>query len=122
MKTFRLAAVSLDCSNPAALAEFWAALLEADIAFSSDEFVAIKLEGLWVTAVRVESYRPPTWPDESTPKQIHFEVAVRDLDSASASATTLGATQCEHQPAPDRYRVFLDPAGHPFCLTTQIPE
>ncbi|HLM96560.1 MAG TPA: hypothetical protein VK283_09590 [Acidimicrobiales bacterium] len=26
------------------------------------------------------------------------------------------------QPAPDRYLVLLDPAGHPFCLSTQIPE
>ena len=26
------------------------------------------------------------------------------------------------QPAPDRYIVLLDPAGHPFCLSTQIPD
>ena len=28
----------------------------------------------------------------------------------------------DHQPGADRYVVLLDPAGHPFCLTTQIPE
>jgi hypothetical protein len=26
------------------------------------------------------------------------------------------------QPSPDRWRVLIDPAGHPFCLTTLIPE
>lgn len=28
----------------------------------------------------------------------------------------LGATKHEVQPAPDSFRVFLDPIGHPFCL------
>jgi hypothetical protein len=28
----------------------------------------------------------------------------------------IGAVKAERQPKPDRWRVFLDPAGHPFCL------
>ena len=31
-------------------------------------------------------------------------------------APDLGATKHDHQPKPDSFRVFLDPAGHPFCL------
>jgi hypothetical protein len=34
----------------------------------------------------------------------------------------LGAVKPNIQPSPDRYIVLFDPAGHPFCLTTQIPE
>ncbi|MHB8275873.1 MAG: VOC family protein, partial [Dermatophilaceae bacterium] len=26
-----------------------------------------------------------------------------------------GAKPADHQPRPDQYRVFIDPAGHPFC-------
>jgi hypothetical protein len=26
------------------------------------------------------------------------------------------------RPFPDRYRVLLDPAGHPFCLSVQMPD
>jgi len=33
-----------------------------------------------------------------------------------------GAVRPDFQPAPERYVVLLDPAGHPFCLSTQIPE
>ena len=40
----------------------------------------------------------------------------------SCEVLELGALKCDVQPDPDRWRVYLDPAGHPFCLTTQIPE
>ena len=36
--------------------------------------------------------------------------------SAEAACVQLGATRPEHQPGGDRWRVMLDPAGHPFCL------
>jgi hypothetical protein len=41
--------------------------------------------------------------------------AVDDLDVAEAAVLDLGATKHEHQPG-TTFRVFLDPAGHPFCL------
>ena len=66
-------------------------------------------------------YRPPTWPDGDVPKQIHLDLAVDDLDRTVAEAERLGANVGEIQPAPERWRVLFDPAGHPFCLTTQIP-
>ena len=37
------------------------------------------------------------------------------LDSAEAAVIGLGATKHSHQPG-TTFRVFLDPAGHPFCL------
>ncbi|MEU5675051.1 VOC family protein [Micromonospora sp. NPDC047762] len=39
-----------------------------------------------------------------------------DLDDAEARAIELGAVKEEQQPAPERFRVLRDPAGHPFCL------
>jgi hypothetical protein len=33
-----------------------------------------------------------------------------------AEAIRLGARQADQQPRPRRWRVMLDPAGHPFCL------
>ena len=41
---------------------------------------------------------------------------------AKVRALRLGAVRAADQPAPDRYIVLTDPAGHPFCLSTQIPE
>jgi hypothetical protein len=122
MAITRLASVSLDCDNPAALAAFWAELLGGEIAFTSDEFVAVKTERAWLAAVRVPDYQPPSWPDGGLPKQIHLDLAADDLDEAEAEAVRLGARRPGEQPSPERWRVLLDPAGHPFCLSTQIPE
>jgi hypothetical protein len=46
---------------------------------------------------------------------MHLDVIVDDLDAAEAAVLSLGATKHEHQPGTS-FRVFLDPAGHPFCL------
>jgi len=115
----RIGSISLDSQK---LAKFWADLLEGNIAFSVEHFVAVKLDSMWITAVKVEDYSPPTWPENEIPKQMHLDLAVTDLTAASARAISLGATETSTQPSPDTYIVMLDPAGHPFCLTTQIPD
>jgi catechol 2,3-dioxygenase-like lactoylglutathione lyase family enzyme len=118
----RLGSVSLDCADPRSLADFWSTLLGGEIAYQSDNFVAVQLDGIWLTSITVENYVPPTWPGDDSPKQIHLDLAVKDLAAAAEEALGLGATRSEIQPDPDTYLVFLDPAGHPFCLTTQIPD
>ena len=92
------------------------------VAFSSDDFVAVKTDRVWLAAVRVSDYRAPSWPEDELPKQMHLDLAVDDLQAAEADALALGAVRASVQPAPDRYIVLLDPAGHPFCLSTQIPD
>ncbi|MEW1748979.1 VOC family protein [Streptomyces angustmyceticus] len=57
------------------------------------------------------------WPDHAAPQHIHLDFAFDDLDEAEALLLGLGAVKPDHQPGGDRWRVFLDPAGHPFCLT-----
>jgi hypothetical protein len=49
------------------------------------------------------------------PQQLHLDLTVDDLDAAEAAVLALGATKHEYQPG-TTFRVFLDPAGHPFCL------
>jgi len=121
MALARMAMVALDCAEPVPLAEFWAALLDGT-AFALDERVSVvKTDTTMIGTVRVPDYRPPTWPGGETPKHIHLDLAVRDLDEAEAEALRLGAVKAAHQPRPDQWRTYLDPAGHPFCLTVNIP-
>jgi Glyoxalase-like domain len=112
----------LDCDDPPTLASFWAGILGGEVPFSSDDFAAVKVDGMWLSAVRVPGYRAPDWPEGGTPKQIHLDLAVDDLDEAESEAIGRGAVRAAEQPAPDRWRVLIDPAGHPFCLSTQIPD
>ncbi|HUX03909.1 MAG TPA: VOC family protein [Acidimicrobiales bacterium] len=120
--TIRIGSISLDCDDPAALGAFWASLLDGEVAFSSDNFVAVRTDVVWLSAVRVDNYRAPTWPDDDVAKQVHLDLAVKDLGAATVRAERLGARKHEVQPQPDRWIVMSDPAGHPFCLSTQIPD
>jgi hypothetical protein len=122
MALARLASTALDCSDPGVLASFWADLLGGEVAYTSDQFCAVKTDRGWIATVRTPDHVPPTWPDPQVPKQMHLDLSVDDLDAAEAEAIRLGASKPESQPAPDRWRVLLDPAGHPFCLSSQIPE
>ncbi|MHB1209535.1 MAG: VOC family protein [Acidimicrobiales bacterium] len=122
MANIRMGSVSLDCGDPHVLADFWAGLLGGDVVWSSDDFVAVKIPTMWISAVKVDGYTPPTWPEGDIAKQIHLDLAVDDLAAGVTRALELGAVQADVQPAPERYVVLFDPAGHPFCLTTQIPD
>ena len=46
---------------------------------------------------------------------MHLDVVVGDLDAGEAAVIELGTIKHDHQPG-TTFRVFLDPAGHPFCL------
>ena len=121
MAVARTGFVSLDCADPVQLGEFWAAMLGGEISFSNARTVGVRTDWVSLTALLVDDYVAPTWPDGDVPKQIHFDLAVTELAPAVAEAERLGAQVASFQPAPERWRVLLDPAGHPFCLTTQIP-
>ena len=49
------------------------------------------------------------------PQQMHLDASSTTSSAAEAALLELGATKHEHQPG-TTFRVFLDPAGHPFCL------
>ena len=118
----KLGAVSLSCADPHALALFYSALLEKEITFESDDFSAIQLDHLWLSMQRVANFKPSTWPTNETPSHVHLDFAVSDLDAGQAAAIAVGATLASDQPEPERWRVLLDPAGNPFCVTTLIPD
>ena len=71
--------------------------------------------GQCISFQQVEDYTPPEWPDQKVPQQMHLDVIVDDLDAGEAAVVALGARRHEVQPG-ETFRVFLDPAGHPFCL------
>ncbi len=113
----RLGVVSLDSKDPRELGRFYRELLEFEIVHESDELVVIRGDGIMLAVERVEDHVPPEWPGSRVPKQMHLDLFVTELDSAEKAAIALGASKADFQPAPHRWRVLLDPSGHPFCLT-----
>ena len=113
-----LAMVNLDCTEPAALADFYARVLGWDVLASQDEYAMISDGSTSIGFGRVPGYAGPGWPDERAPKRYHLDLYVEDLDKAETACLELGATKPSEQPQADRWRVLLDPSGQPFdiCL------
>lgn len=115
MAIARYPSIVLDCPDPAALARFYGELLDWKVE-TSEDWADVRADyGQTLSFQQVEDYRPPRWPDQDVPQQMHLDVNVDDLDVAEAAVLALGATKHAHQPGTS-FRVFLDPAGHPFCL------
>lgn len=118
----RLGSVSMDCSDPHEMASFYSKLLQVEVAYDVETFAAVKLENIWLSFQKVADYKPPTWPYSTVSQQLHLDFAVEDLVIAEKVAIEAGATKMNDQPSPERWLVFSDPSGHPFCLSTLLPE
>ncbi|HOB20655.1 MAG TPA: VOC family protein [Candidatus Atribacteria bacterium] len=114
---------TLDCKDPYKLAEFYAALLGWEVAFSSEEWACVCPTGAkqgaypCILLQQNPDYIPPVWPEEPDAQQqmAHLDFAVNDLDRAVKYAIQCGAKVADKQFSDD-WTVMLDPAGHPFCL------
>lgn len=115
MAIARLPSIVIDCPDPGALATFYGTMLDWKVDVSDDWADARADDGQCISFQQVTDYVAPRWPAQEVPQQMHLDVTVDDLDTAEAEVLALGAFKHEHQPG-TTFRVFLDPAGHPFCL------
>jgi hypothetical protein len=119
----KFCAVTLDCRDHLALAQFYAALLNWEVAYHDDDYVCVGPPGApqgaypWITFQRNPDCVPPVWPEESGAQQQmeHLDFAVDDLEASVRHAVACGATVAPAQFS-DWWTVLFDPAGHPFCL------
>lgn len=114
-----LATVVLDCADAHELATFYCRLLGWAPARTEPDWVLVRDPG-GGTGLSFQSepdYVPPLWPQRRDAQRmmLHLDFWVDDLDAVGASALAAGATLASYQPQ-DGVRVYLDPAGHPFCL------
>ncbi len=111
--------VNLSAPDPGALARFYARLLGWEVGAEEPDWVVLRdpAGGVGLAFQTEPGYRRPVWPAGPGDQQMmaHLEIRVDDLDAAAAHARACGATPAPHQPQDD-VRVYLDPAGHPFCL------
>lgn len=119
-----LASISIDCPSPDALAPFYCGLLGLEEAYAAPDRSVVCLAGAgpMITLMRVDDYEPPTWPNGPQRQQLHLDLAAESLDADVAAAVAIGASEASFQPAPDQWRVMLDPVGHPFCLSAVRPD
>jgi predicted enzyme related to lactoylglutathione lyase len=117
-----LTATVLDAPDPHALADFYHQLFGWKVEQDEPDWVTLRAPGggPGLSFQTEAAYVRPTWPAGPGDQQMmtHLDIEVDDLDVAGAHAAAAGATLAEYQPQDD-VRVYLDPAGHPFCLWTR---
>jgi predicted enzyme related to lactoylglutathione lyase len=109
-----LFAVTVDAPDASSLARFYAGLMGMEVTYDGPEGSLISGDGRSVMFQQVSGYNPPRWPDPAHPQQAHLDILVDDLDAGQERALQLGATRLDGEG--EGWRVFADPAGHPFCL------
>lgn len=112
----RLFAVTVDCPEPLELARFYQAFTGGRISSVHDDFVVLAGDGVRLDFQRVPNPPAADWPAEKAARRVHLDFEVDDLAEAERQVLALGATLAETQPGGQRFRVLVDPAGHPFCL------
>ncbi|MFJ9775379.1 VOC family protein [Kitasatospora sp. NPDC101157] len=110
----------LDCPDPAVLARFYAAVLGGEVDRPDRRWSlgpgwsTLHLDDGTVFCFQaVADHSPPSWPGPEHPQQAHLDIDVADLDAAEPEVLALGAVRLHDAGG---WRVYADPAGHPFCL------
>lgn len=116
MALAKLGVVVLDCPDPHALAGFYAGVLGGTVE-DQGEWVDLKLpDGQSLAFQAAPGYVPPKWPAPDHSQQFHLDLDVPDLDAAEKEVLALGAKPLDTEDRSRSFRVYADPAGHPFCL------
>ncbi|GAB3799535.1 VOC family protein [Micromonospora zhanjiangensis] len=109
----------LDAPDARELAAFYRRLLGWETRQDEPDWVTLRAPGggAGLSFQTESAYVRPVWPAGPGDPQmsVHLDIAVDDLAVAGAHAEAAGATLAGFQPQDD-VRVYLDPAGHPFCL------
>lgn len=114
----RLGSAAIDCPDAGELAAFYAEITGGTITFLRGEWATVNGPNGRIDFQTIRNYTPPTWPEPTTPKQMHLDFDVDDLDATEARVLAAGATKFDFQPNEGQARVYADPVGHPFCLST----
>ena len=117
---------ALDCPDPVELANFYSQItgFEVVVAHRSKDgqpqwVELVDVDQTRIAFQKIDNYLKPTWPVGPVPQQAHLDFDVSDLNVAEQMILKIGAVKSSIQPSSnpdDNFRVYFDPAGHPFCL------
>ena len=99
--SIKLGSVALDCPDAGLLAAFYAEITGGKVTYLDQDWATVQGPGGRIDFQTAPGYVPPRWPDP-----------------AEARVLAAGAAKFDFQPG-DHFRVYADPAGHPFCLCTE---
>jgi catechol 2,3-dioxygenase-like lactoylglutathione lyase family enzyme len=119
----KLRSVVLDTKDPQQLAQFYEAVLGGELVAEDDTWVVLTdPTGRRLAFQLSPDHQPPRFPDPRGSQQFHLDIKVTDVDEAESKVLALGATRVTDAVGEDHFRVYRDPAGHPFCLVWGVAD
>ncbi|MFJ5561313.1 VOC family protein [Streptomyces sp. NPDC093250] len=119
----RLRSVVVDCPDPRELAVFYAAVGGGTPVEEDPDWVVLEIPaGPRLAFQRAPGYAPPDWPRaDHDSQQFHLDFDAgatwEEVDAAEEKVLALGARVLDREDYETKdFRVYADPAGHPFCL------
>jgi predicted enzyme related to lactoylglutathione lyase len=113
-----LGAIVFDCADITAASTFYSELTGWPIESVEADWIDLRAApDVLVSFQLAPNHVPPQWPDPNFPQQAHLDLVIplADQDALHERAISLGATALD-APEGSNFRVYADPAGHPFCL------
>ena len=109
----RLYSIVIDAHDPGKLARFWAEALQYEIAFESEDEVALEPRG--------ETKEPalvflPVPEAKSVKNRLHIDLAPDDQGAEVERLTELGAVPADIGQGDVSWVVMRDPEGNEFCV------
>jgi predicted enzyme related to lactoylglutathione lyase len=114
--------ITLDCSDPERLAEFWASALGYRRVYAHDPYVGLApVEG---NGPRLLLQRVPE--PKTVKNRMHIDIRRADFEQEAGRLVALGAQRLTPgiitEPGTDsRWIVMADPEGNEFCLVSDRP-
>lgn len=118
--------VAFDVPDLERVGRFYEALLGGSLEFDADgTWASLTWDGPEIDFQLAPEHESPDWPRGQ--QQAHIDFAVRDIAAAHERVIALGGVALDPttppEPRPERgFRVYADPAGHPFCLCRPTPD
>jgi hypothetical protein len=111
---FHWSGITVDCVQPPVVAEFWAALLDRELSVPLPGWLRLGTRG---AAEPVINFQPVPEPKRDKTR-IHLDIAVDDVEQASATVLRLGGRSLHERHDYDEGTVLVmaDPEGNEFCL------
>ncbi|MEU1452865.1 VOC family protein [Streptomyces avermitilis] len=119
----RFRSVVLDCPDPLELARFYAGIVGGSPEDEDPNWVVLRVPGgPLLSFQRAPGHTPPEWPRaDRNSQQFHLDFDAgatwEEVDAAHEKVLALGARPLDLEDDVKKdFRVYADPAGHPFCL------
>ncbi|WP_369194400.1 VOC family protein [Streptomyces djakartensis] len=119
----RFRSVVVDCPDPRELARFYAQVVGGTPEDDDPDWVVLHVPGGPRLAFqRSPDHTPPEWPRaDRNAQQFHLDFDAgstwEEIDAAEERVLALGARVLDREDYEKKdFRVYADPAGHPFCL------